>query len=835
MKNKAKKLLCLAIALIMLLGIAACGADTPQEQAPPAPSQSSAPAQSAAPSAPPAPSAAPSQPPLQTSPAASDQTFVVGYSFFSQKFSSFFCKTDYDRDVARMTQVLLMDNDRGGNVIMNGIKGETIPYNGVDYFYDGIADFDVVQKSDGTVDYNIKLRDDIVFSDGTPMTIDDLIFNLYVLCDPAYDGGYTFYSTPVTGMQNYRTGVTSEIYDKYEELGYALAAAGPDNTNFSRWTEEMQYDFWVTYSAKGGAMFAQEIVDYCMSNYSTSYGAYLAAVNNSEVGFGMLMWGFADIDDDDVLYGEFTEREFAVFDGVEPTAEDYWLEIVVAYMEEIEEGGIEEVDVESAGTSIVDFMVQAFISGEGPKDPAAGGEINNIAGFKRTGDYSMTVTTDYFEATTIYQFGFELAPLHYYGDLSKYNYNNNQFGFPKGDLSIVKSVQTVPLGAGPYKFISYENGIVSFVANENYYKGKPKVEFVRFQEVIEGDKLAGIISGTFDLANPSFNDATVSGIKGYNSNGELSGNRVITNMVDNLGYGYIGIAANNVKVGNDSASQASKYLRTGLGTLFAVYRDTVVNSYYGDRASVIQYPISNTSWASPKPNDEGYRQAYSIDVDGNNIYTDSMNEAQRAAAALEATIGYLKAAGYRWDDAARKFTAAPAGAQMAYEVIIPGEGSGDHPSYGILTATKDALATIGITLEINDPADSNVLWRAVESGQAEIWCAAWVATIDPDMYQVYHSSNIVGAGGTDSNSYCVTDDELDELIMTARRSPDQSFRRSTYRRCLEIIMEWAVEVPIYQRKNALIFSPERVNMDTVTPDITTFWVWLHDLEKLEMN
>ena len=75
---------------------------------------------------------------------------------------------------------------------------------------------------------------------------------------------------------------------------------------------------------------------------------------------------------------------------------------------------------------------------------------------------------------------------------------------------------------------------------------------------------------------------------------------------------------------------------------------------------------------------------------------------------------------------------------------------------------KEALASIGIDLQINDPSDSNVLWTAIESNpvSAEIWCAAWQATADPDMYQVYHSSNAVGAGGTNSNAYMLCDPTL---------------------------------------------------------------------------
>ena len=88
------------------------------------------------------------------------------------------------------------------------------------------------------------------------------------------------------------------------------------------------------------------------------------------------------------------------------------------------------------------------------------------------------------------------------------------------------------------------------------------------------------------------------------------------------------------------------------------------------------------------------------------------------------------------------------------------------------------------------------------------------------MYQVYHSSNAVGAGGTNSNSYMLCDSTLDELIMEARSSADQAFRKATYKQCLDIILDWAVEVPIYQRQNAFVMSTERVNIDTVPPATT---------------
>ncbi|MBO7739248.1 MAG: ABC transporter substrate-binding protein, partial [Oscillospiraceae bacterium] len=270
--------------------------------------------------------------------------------------------------------------------------------------------------------------------------------------------------------------------------------------------------------------------------------------------------------------------------------------------------------------------------------------------------------------------------------------------------------------------------------------------------------------------------------------------------------------------------------------LMAVYREPVVYAYYGDRASVIQYPISNTSWAAPKPADEGYNLAYSKNAAGEVVVTADMTQEQKVAAAKEAAISLFIAAGYTFDEATGKFTAAPAGADMEWEVIIPADGVGDHPSYGILTETKNALNEMGLDLIINDPADSNELWDALDAGTAQLWAAAWGSTVDPDMYQVYHSSNIVGLeGSSSSNHYQIQDPALDELIMTGRTSPDQAFRKATYKEALELIMSWGVELPTYQRQEATLFSTERVNTSTIPADMTPYYGWAAEIHNLALN
>ena len=712
-------------------------------------------------------------------------TLVYATSTFGQKFSPFFATTAYDMEVVDLTQGLLLAADRGGAIVEHGIEGETRTYNGTDYTYYGMGDVEVVQNEDGTVDYNLTMRDDIVFSDGTPADIDDVIFGIYVLCDPTYDGSSTIYAMPIEGMEEYRSGM--------ESLASLLISAGRDNEDFTYWDADTQAAFWADID-QAGAAFAQEIVDYCKgAGYNEAEDSVAACAAN---------WGF-----------ELPE---------DATAADFFANMVEAYEGDL----ITLSDTETAGSSLFDLMENYAAYSVGV---STGSGAANIAGIQRTGDYTMTVHMTEFDATAIYNMAFTIAPLHYYGDESLYDYDNNSFGFPKGDLSIVKDKTTVPVGCGPYVFDSYDKGVVTLKANPYYFEGEPVTKVMLMQEGVDSDYVPGIITGTYDISTPTINSDTVAAIKDANSNDELVGDTLTTYLIDYRGYGYLGINADLVNIDGEPGSDASRALRKGFMTLFSVYRDTVINSYYGDRAAVIQYPISNTSWAAPKPADEGYRTAYSVDVDGNPIYTSAMSDEEKYAAAREAAIGYFKAAGFTWDEAAGKFTDATA----TYEVMIPGQGQQDHPAYGVAVAASEVLADLGITLQVNDVGTS--VWNnALEGNTAMMWAAAWQSTVDPDMTQVYHSSNAHG-NGTNSNHYSVDDAALDELIETGKKSADTEYRKSVYKEAMEIIMDWGCELPLYQRKNCYVTSSIRVDNETMPKDMTPYWVWYAEINTLAVK
>ena len=377
--SNIKKILALVLALVMVLALCACGSSTP------------APAESEA------PTAEPEAPAVEEN----NSTLVYATATFGQKFSPFFYTTAYDEEVVSNFTGGLLAADRGGAIIHHGIEGETVEYNGTDYTYYGMGDVEVVQNDDGSVDYNLTMRDDIVFSDGTPATIDDVIFGIYVMADPSYDGSSTVYALPIEGMADY--------YNSQQYLYKLLAEAGRDNTDFTLWDEATQTAFWASVDA-AGEKFAQEIIDTVVSSYNTDeYTATIEATPNEitadpalQVKFGMNMWGYGDA---------WTEGA---------TAADYWAAIEAAYGNIIEAS-----DAETAGSALFDLM-DDFADYD--KLVATGDDVPSIKGIIRTGDYSLTVHMTEYDATAIYNMSFIIAPLHHYGDVSKYDYDNNKFG-----------------------------------------------------------------------------------------------------------------------------------------------------------------------------------------------------------------------------------------------------------------------------------------------------------------------------------------------------------------------------------------------------------------------
>ena len=111
-------------------------------------------------------------------------------------FNPFFATSGYDTTIVGMTQISMLSADKNGGVTYG--DDEPVVVKDMQITTTGTGD-------DRQTTYEFILKKGIRFSDGTELTIKDVLFNLYVYLDPVYTGSSTVYSTDIVGLQAYRT------------------------------------------------------------------------------------------------------------------------------------------------------------------------------------------------------------------------------------------------------------------------------------------------------------------------------------------------------------------------------------------------------------------------------------------------------------------------------------------------------------------------------------------------------------------------------------------------------------------------------------------------------
>ena len=736
----------------------------------------------------------------------SDNTpLVIAERGITQNFSPFFAETQGDRNVSDLTSAYLLGKDRNGEYVLQGIEGETRNYNHTDYPYWGISDCAVKKGKNGNVSYTFTLRDGVLFSDGTPLTADDLIFTMYVYLDPAYDGPVELNQLPITGLKEY-------IGNSYKVCNLMLQR-GESNENFDQYSKKKQKKFFKTYWPKAKKEFISDI----LAHYGTK-----------SIAKAMIALGYAYKDDETgVVTATYSYKRWTMKEDDKPTTTDFWDELKLnsAYGNDIE--------------SMSDALVQTGIVREGVFEHLPEyyrktidiGEKNYkyIKGIKKVDDRTVKVTLSEYDSTALQKLAIPVEPLHYYGNTDAYNYKKHSFGFEKGDLSSMKKLSSQPMGAGPYVYVGYSDDAAYLEANPYYWKGAPSISMVRVMAMSESDMAYSLVEGAADIAEPSISREDLDQIRKINSNGSENGDIITTTFTDYNAFGYVGFNAQKVRVGVNGLSKESVYLRRAIATVLAFYRFSSVHDYYGDTAKLIDYGISSDAWASFKKWETDYEEAYRTDINGKLIYTSDMTYSERKAAVLKASLDYFEAAGYTVKKG--KIKEAPAGASREYELMITGYGSGDHPSFALVTDAAKALKKIGFKLKITDVSDSSDMFMACQSGNVDMWVAAWPAEDDLDsfMYTLYHSK------GGSAYMFSLYSRDMDDVVDKIKKTSDQEKRRKYYRKCLQYLSYYTVEVPTYQRQNCILFSTQRIDTDTLPADQTSNYNWRDEIATIRMR
>lgn len=455
------------------------------------------------------------------------------------------------------------------------------------------------------------------------------------------------------------------------------------------------------------------------------------------------------------------------------------------------------------------------------------------------GDYDvLSITINKVDPKAIWNFSFTVAPMHYYsydgaGDEGEWCVNNNygvKFNDSKFMNNVVKAPSKlgVPVGAGPYK-ASRETGLGNdlypgkneFLNNNRVYyerntyfdtldgveNGGPiqnaKVKYFQYKIVNSSVLLQSLEKNEIDVGTPNATTENLNALNGATMS-HLTSKMVWTN-----GYGYVGINAGKI---------ADVWLRRAI--IKAMNTDMIMGYYkFDDLASIIYRPMSIQSWAYPD-SATTYSGTTLDNYDVDYIYDGTGRE----------IVSMLAEHGYNVSADGSKVISDPNGKAIEEMTFTIAGESDDHPAYQMFKNAQEVLKKIGINVNVKN--DQFAL-KKLASGQLTVWAAAWGSTIDPDMYQVYHKDSTAGSTlnwgyreiKADRAKYGYENqviDELSALIDQGRATTTQNTRKTTYWEALDLVMELAVEMPTYQRRDLTVYNKNKIDTNTLNQNPTAF-------------
>ncbi|MED1404016.1 ABC transporter substrate-binding protein [Bacillus mycoides] len=259
-----------------------------------------------------------------------------------------------------------------------------------------------------------------------------------------------------------------------------------------------------------------------------------------------------DISEDQLTYTFHLKDDLKFSDGSPLTADDVAFTLTLLH------------DPTYSGAT--DISQTAIKGGQAYKE----GKATSIEGIQVIDPKTITITTEKVNAQTLSLIGGEVISKAYYGKEYK-----------QGNLEYLKELYGKPMGAGAYKLDKYIPGQeVRFVANENYFEGKPKIEHFIYK-ITKGDtKLQQFQAGEVDYDGFTTNAETIEQLK------ELGFANV--NVYTGSSYGYI-------KMNYKKSYFKDKRVRQAF--IYGLERQKVIDTYFQGYASLVNVPITPVSWA----------------------------------------------------------------------------------------------------------------------------------------------------------------------------------------------------------------------------------------------
>lgn len=260
-----------------------------------------------------------------------------------------------------------------------------------------------------------------------------------------------------------------------------------------------------------------------------------------------------DVSSDQLTYTFHLRKDLKFSDGSPLTADDVAFTLTLLH--------------DKAYEGEVDISQYAVKGGKEYKE----GKATSIEGIQVVDQQTIKITTEKVNSQAIFVLGGTVLSKAYYGKDYKQNTS----------LDYLKDLYGKPLAAGPYKFEKYIPGQeVRFVANENYYAGKPKIQNFIYKITSGDTKLQLFQTGEVDHTGLGTGDEVLEQAKAL----EFANIQIETAP----SFSYIYMNNNKPYLNDKKVRQALIY-----GLDRKKYVDTALKGY----GTVANVPIHPTSWA----------------------------------------------------------------------------------------------------------------------------------------------------------------------------------------------------------------------------------------------
>ncbi|PFN21119.1 ABC transporter substrate-binding protein [Bacillus cereus] len=260
-----------------------------------------------------------------------------------------------------------------------------------------------------------------------------------------------------------------------------------------------------------------------------------------------------DVSSDQLTYTFHLRKDLKFSDGSPLTADDVAFTLTLLH--------------DKAYEGEVDISQYAVKGGKEYKE----GKATSIEGIQVVDPQTIKITTEKVNSQAIFVLGGTVLSKAYYGKDYKQNTS----------LDYLKELYGKPLAAGPYKFEKYIPGQeVRFVANENYYAGKPKIPNFIYKITSGDTKLQLFQTGEIDHTSLGTGDEVLEQAKAL----QFANIQIETAP----SFSYIYMNNNKPYLKDKKVRQALIY-----GLDRKKYVDTALKGY----GTVANVPIHPTSWA----------------------------------------------------------------------------------------------------------------------------------------------------------------------------------------------------------------------------------------------